>query len=230
MGSAPRSYHGTMPTRITRNTCVRDMVAKCVNRNENYMDVFALYSHTMSVSILSSLTSWQREFVVSWEAIAGFSSAIIAVCALGLTVCQARITRRYNKLSVTPHLTTWTQSEQVASRYSVEILNNGIGPALIKSFSVQVDGQPIGGEGSEPIEKALKVLFPQYLFHPSQGYMARGYMMSPKEARSLVAVQFFGERIPRQEEVDHVMKRTRLLIEYEWIYGDKQLFDTDAKA
>lgn len=58
--------------------------------------------------------------------------------------------------------------------------------------------------------------------------MARGYMMSAKEARSLVAVQFFGERFPRQEEVDHAMKRTRLLIEYESIYGDKQLLDTDA--
>lgn len=165
---------------------------------------------------------------MSWEAIAGFSSVVIAVCALGLTVWQAAITRRHNRLSVTPHLTTWTQSEQVTGRYSVEILNNGIGPALIKSFSVQVDGQPIGGEGPEPIEKALKVLFPQYSFRSSQAYMARGYMMSAKEARSLVAVEFFGERFPRQEEVDHAMKRTRLLIEYESIYGDKRLLDTDA--
>ena len=165
---------------------------------------------------------------MTWEAIAGFSSAVIAVCALGFTVWQAAITRRHNKLSVTPHLTTWTQSEQATGRYSVEILNNGIGPALIKSFSVQVDGQPIGGEGSEPIEKALKVLFPQYSFHSSQVYMARGYMMSPKEARSLVTVQFFGERFPGQEEVDHAMKRTRLLIEYESIYGEKRLLDTDA--
>src|SRR3989338_4510805 len=120
---------------------------------------------------------------MSWEAIAGFSSAVVAVCALGLTVWQAAITRRHNRLSVTPHLTTWTQFEQATGRYSIEILNNGIGPALIKSFSVQVDGQPIVGEESEPIEKALKVLFPQYSFQSSQSYMARGYMMSPKEAR-----------------------------------------------
>jgi hypothetical protein len=43
-----------MPTRIARNTCVEDMVDKCVNRNENHMDVFALYPHTMPVSVLSS--------------------------------------------------------------------------------------------------------------------------------------------------------------------------------
>ena len=138
---------------------------------------------------------------MSWEAIAGFSSAVVAVCALALTVWQAAISRRHNRLSVTPHLTTWTQPEEATGTYSVEILNNGIGPALIQSFSLQVDGQPIAGEGAEPIEKALKVLFPQYAFRSSQAYMARGYMMSPKEARSLVAVQFLGERFPRQAEV-----------------------------
>lgn len=51
---APRSYHGTMPTGMARNTCVGDMVNKCVNRNENHRDVFALYPRTMPVSVLSS--------------------------------------------------------------------------------------------------------------------------------------------------------------------------------
>jgi hypothetical protein len=165
---------------------------------------------------------------VSWEAIAGFSSVVVAVCALGLTVWQAAISRRHNRLSVTPHLTTWTQSEEATGTYSFEILNNGIGPALIQNFSLQVDGQPITGEGAEPIEKALKVLFPQYAFRSSQAFMARGYMMSAKEARSLVAVQFYGERLPRQAEVDHATKRTRLIIKYESIYGDEYLLDTDA--
>lgn len=30
------------------------MVDKCMNRHENHMDVFALYAHTMPVSILMS--------------------------------------------------------------------------------------------------------------------------------------------------------------------------------
>lgn len=166
---------------------------------------------------------------MSWEAIAGFSSAVIALCALGLTIWQAEIARRHNRLSVTPHLTTWAHSEQATGRHSIEILNNGIGPALIKSFSVEVDGQPIGGEGSEPIEKALEILFPQYGYVSYQSYMARGYMMSPKEARSLVTIQFLGASLPREEEVNHVLKRARLLIDYESIYGDKYLLDTDAR-
>ena len=32
---------------------LRDMVDKCLNRNENRMDVFALYPHTMPISVLN---------------------------------------------------------------------------------------------------------------------------------------------------------------------------------
>jgi hypothetical protein len=32
---------------------LRDIVDKCVNRRENYPDIFALYPHTMPVSVLN---------------------------------------------------------------------------------------------------------------------------------------------------------------------------------
>jgi hypothetical protein len=163
-----------------------------------------------------------------WEAIAGFSSAIIAFCALDLTIWQARIMRHHNKLSVTPHLTTWSQSDKTSSRYAVELLNNGISPALISSFQIQVDGQPIIGEGAEPIEKALKILFPPYQYTSALSYVFTGYMMGAKESRNLVTVQFYGEKFPPPEEVEHAIKRTRLLIEYESIYRQKFTLNTSA--
>lgn len=123
---------------------------------------------------------------MSWEAIARFSSAIIAFCALGPTIWQARVMRHHNKLSVTPHLTTWSHSDKTSSRYVVELLNNGIGPALMSSFQIQVDGQSIIGEGAEPIEKALKILLPQYQYASYLSYVSKGYMMDAKESRSLV--------------------------------------------
>lgn len=130
---------------------------------------------------------------MSWEAIAGFSIAIIALCAFGLTIWQARITQKHNKLSVTPHLTTWSHSDAGNNRYAVELLNNGIGPALINSFQIQVDGQFIVGEGTEQMEKALKILFPQYQYNSWQSYVSKGYMMSAKEVRNLVTIQFYGD-------------------------------------
>ena len=165
---------------------------------------------------------------MSWEAIAGLSSAVIALCALGLTVWQAKITRHHNRLSVTPHLTTWSQRDVANNRYLVELLNNGIGPALIESFYIYVDGQLISGESTEPIEKALKILFPQYQYTSGQSFVAKGYMMAEKEARNLVTIVFQGEKVPTPVEVEHATKRARLLIKYKSIYGDEFTLDSIA--
>lgn len=148
-----------------------------------------------------------------------------ALC-LGSYDLASMHTRKHNKLSVTPHLTTWMQSDQGKCTYAVELLNNGIGPALINSFCIQVDGQPIVGEGNEPMEKALKILFPQYQYSSRQSFVSKGYMMSAKETRNLVTVQFHGETFPKPEEVEHAAKRARVVIEYESIYKDKSTLDT----
>jgi hypothetical protein len=166
------------------------------------------------------------EATMTWEAIAGLSSAVIALCAFGITIWQVHITRRHNKLSVTPHLTTWAHSDKVKNMYSVELLNNGIGPALINSFQIQVDGHPIIGEGNEPMEKALKILFPQYQYSSGQSFLSKGYMMSAKETRNLITIQFYGEKFPTPEEFEHATKRARLIIGYESIYKVKATLDT----
>lgn len=166
------------------------------------------------------------EAKLSWEAIAGLSSAIIALCALGLTIWQAKIARRHNKLSVMPHLTTWSQRDVANNRYSAELLNNGIGPALIEGFHIYVDGQLISGEGLEPIEKALKILFPQYQYASSQSFVAKGYAMAEKEERNLVTIVFQGDKVPTPAEVEHASKRARLIITYKSVYGDEFTLDS----
>lgn len=164
---------------------------------------------------------------MSWEVITGTASAVIALCALALTLWQAVVTRSHNKLSVKPYLQTWSHTDEANNRYQIDLMNNGIGPAFIKSFAIQVDGQTISGEGTEPMNKALKILFPQYSYHSHQAYVVSGYMMSEKESRPLVIIEFFGNQVPKLEVVNHATKRTRLIIDYESIYGDKDRLDTD---
>lgn len=150
------------------------------------------------------------------------------MCALGLTIWQACIARRHNKLSVRPHLTTWTHSDKISHAYVVDLLNNGIGPAFIKDFKLLIDGHAIVGEGYVPIEKALKVLFPQYQYSSQQAFVGPGYSMAATEKRQLVAIQFLGTNLPKPEEVDHAIKRVCLLIEYSSIYEEPFILDSDA--
>jgi hypothetical protein len=78
---------------------------------------------------------------LSWEAVAALASVVIAFCAFVLTVWQVVTTRRHNRLSVKPFLTTWTDSDYDENRYGIKLINNGVGPALIKSFTIEVDGK-----------------------------------------------------------------------------------------
>lgn len=167
------------------------------------------------------------ETQLSWEAIAGFSTAVIAMCALGLTLWQANIARHHNKLSVKPHLTTWGRTDYENHVYSVELLNNGIGPAFIESFEIFVDGKLITGERHEPIEKALKIIFPHYKLKQECSFVAKGYSMSVNERVCLISLQFSGDTLPRQEEFDHAINRVKLLIHYKSIYDEFFSYDSD---
>lgn len=163
---------------------------------------------------------------ISWEAIAGISSAIIAFCAFALTIWQASVQRQHNRLSVKPYLTTWSHRDDKGF-LNVDVLNNGIGPALIKVFKVYVDTHEINGQDQEVIRKAVRILFVNYdHVVPYSSYLSEGYMMSAKEVRCLARIEFIGQSYPTSEEIDHAGKRVKVYIEYESIYNDKFVYDS----
>jgi hypothetical protein len=99
---------------------------------------------------------------VLWDWLSLNAANVIAVCALSATFWQAYISRRHNRLSVVPYLTTW---EEVIEGYIVfKIMNYGVGPARIKSFNIFVDDQKITGEKLEPHGKCLEKNFQGYNF------------------------------------------------------------------
>lgn len=165
-----------------------------------------------------------------WNEYVGISSVIIALCAFVLTFTQTIFTVHHNKLSVTPHLTTWENRDAANNRYSIKILNNGIGPALIESFEIEIDGQRVAGDKIEKIENAAYMLFSQYPYSLGTGYMAKGYMMPAEECRDFVDIIFVGPNIPDQAQVLNTVSRARLLIEYKSIYKRKYKLDTDKEA
>ena len=98
-----------------------------------------------------------------WSWLSANATNVIALTALAATFYQAYISRKHNKLSVKPYLTTWNTT--TPEGYSIlAIINNGVGPAHIKSFGIFVDGQKMIGENTEPHIKCLNIIFPDYLF------------------------------------------------------------------
>lgn len=161
---------------------------------------------------------------INWGLVTGISSAVIALCALVFSICQGMQARKHNRLSVRPDLTTWEEKDAEKGFYGVELINNGIGPAVIEEFSVKVDGKLVSGDGSEPIVKAMKIVLPNLQYQSQQSYLGKGYVMAPKEQRTVFAVQFLGHPLPSMEFVEHAIKRCNLEITYKSFYGEKFRF------
>lgn len=66
------------------------------------------------------------------------SSAVIALCAMAVTVWQGWISREHNKLSVQPHLDISLDFVE-GQTVNINISNYGIGPALLKGLKCKVN-------------------------------------------------------------------------------------------
>lgn len=160
------------------------------------------------------------------EIIIAISSTIIALCALCLSCWQAHLLLKHNKISVKPHLTTWFSSDYINKKYEVSIINNGIGPALIKEFVVKVDNTIITGEPDELIGKALKLIFPDQPFNSFTEWVSPGHVMGAKDSFKLVTIEFLEGCNLSKEQIDRDFERGDILIKYESFYKEQFIFDS----
>jgi hypothetical protein len=164
------------------------------------------------------------------DVIIGISSTVIAVCALGYTIWQGKQMQRHNKLSFRPHLTSWSHQNHEQGAYALDVMNNGLGPAVIDDFMVKVDGKIMSGEGREPIEKAVKVLFPNAQYNLHQDYMAKDYSMAAKEKCAILAIQFADGTLLTKEFIEHAFNRADLIIKYKSFYGEEFTYSSEEKS
>lgn len=83
-------------------------------------------------------TGWKlfAELVRLWLPI------LVSVCAISLTIFQAASTRRHARLSVQPRL-EWRLTEETGSGlFEISVANVGLGPAIVRSIAVTLDGTP----------------------------------------------------------------------------------------
>lgn len=67
------------------------------------------------------------------------AAGVVAVAALGTAVYTAWITRQQQRITVWPYVVQ--QNSDSGGVYRREVVNAGLGPALVRSFELQVDGR-----------------------------------------------------------------------------------------
>lgn len=164
---------------------------------------------------------------MDWSVITGISSVIIALCALVFTIWQSNQTQRHNRLSFKPHLSSISHVDGQKGFYFTEIINNGLGPAIIESYAIKLDGNIMPGDGTEKMTKALKLLFPSNEFKTQQSYMSKDYSMAAKETSTIVSMQFTGEAFPSPKAVEHAFKRIDITIKYKSFYEEEYTYSTE---
>lgn len=150
------------------------------------------------------------------------SSEIIALCALFFAAWQAFTQRSHNKISVKPHLFTFTKRDKhnETARLQVLLTNNGLGPAFINKFQIFVKGQECEAES------AIKATLGALAANSSHTILGDDYAMPHNEEKVLLSVTFPSKSWEEIEAVEERLNRLDLLIHYSSAYGDKFILDS----
>ena len=131
----------------------------------------------------------------------------IAFVALAVAIWQGIETRKHNRLSVKPHLyfSTYSVSGESAG---LRVTNGGLGPAIIKRFSLGVDNEWIGDTtqggwkeasrllGAEKIASVLDMSFysPDQIVESGE---SQYILETPKDKRTTDTDQYLNEYVKR---------------------------------
>ena len=76
---------------------------------------------------------------LSTDRLLAFSAVFLSLAALVVSIFQTAILREQQRASVWPHLQVYRAT--VDSNYSLKLVNNGVGPAVIRTYAVHCEGE-----------------------------------------------------------------------------------------
>jgi hypothetical protein len=158
----------------------------------------------------------------TWIALA---SAAVALCALGVTVWQGRQNYKHNKLSVRPFLGTFEYSDTLnrkTGRLTFELINCGIGPAIIKNFVLLYDGKEVSRNNRKNYYEFLQNLLADFGELEISMY-GPGAAMQIGEKLLLLSFDYD----LKKQDIGFADK-LNLVVEYQSIYED-EVFTYDSK-
>ncbi len=164
-----------------------------------------------------------------WDWVEDHAAAIIALCALFLTIYQARLTRRHNRLSVRPLLTSYTgEVSSSNAQITFSLTNSGLGPALIDAFEVTLDGAPVNIRATEQLNGTLAQLLGRPPKSFSVGHLGPSSTLRKDETRELFNIQFPVLTPAEFEALSGRLNRIRLVVKYHSLYNEPYVFDSGA--
>ncbi len=138
------------------------------------------------------------------------------------TAWQAFTQRNHNRISVKPHLFTFTTRDKHndTARLQVLLTNNGLGPAFINKFQIFLKGQECEAEA------AIKATLGALANNSSHTTLGNDYAMPHNEEKVLLSVTFPAKNWEEIESIEEKLNKLDILIHYSSAYGDRFTLDS----
>lgn len=160
---------------------------------------------------------------MDWETSISLASAVVALCALGVTVWQGNQNYRHNKMSVRPKLTASEnyQDDDKGRTVNFELINAGFGPAIIKDFILVYDGKEVSNNNRKTYEDFLQQLSKEVVFQSLYSFIPDSSLLAGER------YELFSFRYKHGQDVSFIDK-LNLRVNYQSIYED-ETFIYDSK-
>jgi hypothetical protein len=148
-------------------------------------------------------------------------ATVIAVVSLAVSVCEARATRRHNRISVRPFLELRIGLPQ-GRKAGLQLINAGLGPAVITRTILTLGGESLG----EFSEASVNLLRSKLAVRPA-AVTFRKTILATDYDQFLLNIESF-DRTEHAEFANLLRHRLGLEIYYDSLYGGEG-FKTERK-
>ena len=159
-----------------------------------------------------------------WIFLGGNAPTIIALCALLFTAWQFHISRKHNKISISPHISCFINRSEVHNKglVLITLTNNGLGPAFITEFAMTIDGIK---EDISSVEQSgaifNKLLGDERTFRHNLLKFDTEDSIQVNQSVNLIKLEL--ELAPKDsiDKIVQALKRLDVILKYRSLYGDK---------
>lgn len=147
------------------------------------------------------------------------ASVVIALLALITTIAQLRATKKHNILSVRPLIRFHIENEMTLS-YSFE--NHGLGPGIVKEFTIIIDKQPFTNPTHEQLKDALSVIYGDQIsaFEYEYHLPVIGAAYKPGQIVELLKFRPLNRKVGI-DTCDFMEGKIALILLYQSMYGEE---------
>jgi hypothetical protein len=152
------------------------------------------------------------------QVVVAIFSALIALCALGLSIYTGWLTRRHYKNTLRPIVNVDIDISPSSARYAISLHNCGPGVAIIRSWALSVDGMTANDLASMSSRRFTDLVRHSRLVDLTRYFPGDAIQAGQKV--EIIGTAALEKTEKECEEFKNVLRGVKVSFEYESVYHD----------